>query len=389
MKKLLAVFLTLSLMISLVACGGGGDNGSEQTSEKPKFDYANMNEYDLIEEFIKDEKEVTLDEYVNLASTYSYVTIKDDLTLEENITDKAIQKLKRNGAKLPTAKEYVEPLIKSDSPQVRGYAFTNMSSFLGVSNENVKIAKEAIKNEKDPYAIKCALRSLSTLGAKDEEIGKFLIDAAKNENAAVRKEAARCIAVKQNQGLKGAVEAELELMNDSDIEVRKAAYQYTTAVSGEDDRVLDAISKMLKNEADIDLHSSGLAGLEYLWYNYPFHENTSEKAYRITMDYLNGTYEDGNIPHWSAVTNLSKKSDSNFGSWKERATYFDTNEIYETMVAIVKNTNLSTTTRSSTCKVVATQCSREQYEKFGEVVNSLSDDDSGTFLIKSRYETYK
>ena len=186
MKKLLAMILTIGMIFTLASCGGDktGKETKKETETKQetkKLDYKNMTEDDLIKEFIKDEQNITLDEFVNLASTYSYATINDKLELDENITDKAIKKLKENKAKLPAAKEFVEPLLKSEAPQVRGYAISNVGSLLGVSDGHISAAKEMLKNEKDPYVIKCAVRALGNEGGKDAEIGKFLLSAAKNK----------------------------------------------------------------------------------------------------------------------------------------------------------------------------------------------------------------
>ena len=143
MKKLLALILTIGMIFTLASCGGDKTgSGGQQAGGAKKIDYANMTEDDLIKEFIKDEKNITLDEFVNLASTYSYATINDKLELDENITDKAIKKLKDNKATLPAAKEFVEPLLKNDSPQVRGYAFSNIATFFGASDSHKAAAKE-------------------------------------------------------------------------------------------------------------------------------------------------------------------------------------------------------------------------------------------------------
>lgn len=228
MKKILAFILAVGMVLSLVACGGENTGKETETKqETKKIDYANMTEDDLIKEFIKDEQNITLDEFIDLASTYSYATINNKLELDENITDKAIKKLKENKAKLPAAKEFVEPLLKSDAPQVRGYAFSNIATFFGASDSHKASAKEILKTEKEPYVIKCAVKALGNEGGKDAEIGKFLLDAAKNENAVVRRQAAVALGSTWNKTLNGAVDAEIELMKDPDKEVRKAAYEYS------------------------------------------------------------------------------------------------------------------------------------------------------------------
>ncbi len=383
MKKILAFILAVGMVFSLAACGG--ENAGKETETKQetkKIDYANMTEDDLIKEFIKDEQNITLDEFIDLASTYSYATINNKLELDENITDKAIKKLKENKAKLPAAKEFVEPLLKSDAPQVRGYAFSNIATFFGASDSHKASAKEILKTEKEPYVIKCAVKALGNEGGKDAEIGKFLLDAAKNENAVVRRQAAVALGSTWNKTLNGAVDAEIELMKDSDKEVRKAAYEYAGLLG--DDRVVAPISEMLKNETDADLHSSGVKGLVWLWYDYPSHENTSEAAYRATIDYLKTTPGSDKVPAWAAVTSFTNKSEKNYAAWKEKATYFNTDELYEVMLGIAKNENLSRLARGYACKPVAAHCSKEQFEAFGTVVNALADKDAK--FIQDEYQ---
>lgn len=387
MKKLLALILTIGMVFSLAACGGKNteketEKETETKQETKKIDYANMTEDDLIKEFIKDEQNITLDEFVDLASTYSYATINNKLELDENITDKAIKKLKENKAKLPAAKEFVEPLLKSDALQVRGYAFSNIATFFGASDSHKASAKEILKTEKEPYVIKCAVRALGNEGGKDAEIGKFLLDAAKNENAVVRRQAAVALGSTWNKTLDGAVDAEIELMKDSDNEVRKAAYEYAGLLG--DDRVVAPISEMLKNEDDADLHSSGVRGLVWLWYDYPSHENTSEAAYRATIDYFKTTPGSDKVPAWAAVTSFTNKSEKNYAAWKEKATYFNTDELYEVMLGLVKNENLGRMTRGYACKPVAVHCTKEQFEAFGEVVNALTDKDAK--FIQDEYQ---
>ena len=383
MKKILAFILAVGMVFSLAACGGENTGKETETKqETKKIDYANMTEDDLIKEFIKDEQNITLDEFIDLASTYSYATINNKLELDENITDKAIKKLKENKAKLPAAKEFVEPLLKSDAPQVRGYAFSNIATFFGASDSHKASAKEILKTEKEPYVIKCAVKALGNEGGKDAEIGKFLLDAAKNENSVVRRQAAVALGSTWNKTLNGAVDAEIELMKDSDKKVRKAAYEYAGLLG--DDRVVAPISEMLKNEADADLHSSGVKGLVWLWYDYPSHENTSEAAYRATIDYLKTTPGSDKVPAWAAVTSFTNKSEKNYAAWKEKATYFNTDELYEVMLGIAKNENLSRLARGYACKPVAAHCSKEQFEAFGTVVNALADKDAK--FIQDEYQ---
>ncbi|MDO5311412.1 MAG: HEAT repeat domain-containing protein [Clostridia bacterium] len=378
MKKIVAFILTLGMIFSLAACGG--ENKETGTTSK-KLDYANMTADDLLKD-IKDQQNVTLDEFVALVSTYSYVTITDDLELEENITTEAIKKLKENGAKLPSAAEYVEPLLKSEAPQVRGYAISNVGSFLGVSDSHIAAAKELLKTENDPYVIRCAVQALANEGGKDVDIGAFLLSSAKSENSIVRKQAAMAIGSSWNKDLDGAVDAMITLMSDSDNDVRSRAYEYAGGLG--DEKIIEPIVNMLNNPEDAELHGNGIDSLNKLWYDFPFHEKTSEAAYRETMDYFKTTPRTKDVPSWTAVGRLKKKNDSHYDEWRAKATYFNADEFAQIMTEIIKDTNANSFARSGAVENIAAHCSKETFDSLAAVIDGLTDKDA-----KSIQEKYK
>lgn len=368
MKKFLTFVLVIGMIFSLAACGGN-------------VDYANMTADDLLKD-IKDQQNVTLDEFVELVSTYSNVRITDDLELEENITTEAIKKLKENGAKMPSPEEYVEPLLKSETPQVRGYAISNVGSLLGVSDGHIAAAQELLKTEKDPYVIRCAVDALANEGGKNAEVGKFLLNAAKNENARVRRQAAYALGNSWSKDLDGAVDAIITLMSDSDADVRNAAYRYAGKLA--DERVVEPIAQMLKNPDEVAFHSNGVEGLAYLWYDFPFHENTSEAAYRATMDYLKTTPRAKDIPSWTAISSLKNKNDSHYNEWRAKATYFNADEFAQIMTEIIKDENANSFARSGAVENIAAHCSKETFDSLAPVIDGLTDKDA-----KSIQDTYK
>ncbi|MGN1478681.1 MAG: HEAT repeat domain-containing protein [Acutalibacteraceae bacterium] len=386
MKKILALLMAMIMLLSLAACGGAkdktdGDDGTTAAAEQ-KLDYANLTADDLITKFIKDQKNVTLDEYVALVSTLSYVKITDELELEENITSKAISKLLDNDAELPTSEEYIPVLIKNEAPQVRGFAISRVGTLFGVNEEGRATVKEILKTEKEPYVLKCAVEALANEGAEDADIGQFLLDMAKYENPYVREEAAFALGNSWNQELDGAVDAIITLMSDSNDDVRDAAYRYAGKLN--DEKVIDPIVKMLKNPDEAKFHASGVESLVTLWYDYPSHENTSEKAYRATMDYLKTKPASDDIPAWTAITSFQAKSESNFEKWLAKATYFDTNEIAQVMTDIVKNPDVKWLGRTGAIKVIAVHCSKADFDALGKVVNGLTDDNAQ--FIKDEYK---
>lgn len=378
MKKFLTFILVIGMVFSLAACGG--DKKENGTTSK-KLDYANMTADDLLKD-IKDQQNVTLDEFVALVSTYSYVTITDDLELEDNITTEAIKKLKENGAQLPSPSEYVEPLLKSEAPQVRGYAISNVGSLLGVSDSHIAAAKEMLKNEKDPYVICRVVRALANEGGKDADIGAFLLNAAKSENSKVRRETAMAIGSSWNKDLDGAVDTMITLMSDSDNDVRSKAYEYAGGLG--DEKIIEPIVIMLNNPEDAQLHGNGIDSLNKLWYDFPFHEKTSEAAYRATMDYFKTTPRTRDVPSWTAISSLKNKNDSHYDEWRAKATYFNEDEFAQIMTEIIKDTDAISFARSGAVDNIAAHCSKETFNSLAAVIDGLTDKDA-----KSIQDTYK
>ena len=378
MKKIVAFLLTLGMIFSLAACGGG--------KKVDQASYGKMTADDLLKN-IKDQKNVTLEEFTELVSTLAYAGITDDMELEENITTEAIKKLRDSGAKLPSPEEYVEPLLKSEAPQVRGYAISNVGSLLGVSDSHIAAAKELLKTEKDPYVICCALQALANEGGKDADIGAFLLNAAKNENSKVRKQAAMAIGSSWNKDLDGAVDAMITLMGDSDNDVRSRAYEYAGGLG--DEKIIEPIVTMLNNPEDAELHGNGIDSLNKLWYDFPFHEKTSEAAYRATMDYFKTTPRTKDVPSWTAIGSLKIKNDSHYEEWRAKATYFNADEFAQIMTEIIKDANANSFARSGAVENIAAHCSKETFDSLAAVIDGLTDKDAKDIQDKYKSQAEK
>ena len=325
MKKFLSIFLIIVLLFSVIFVLTGCEDKKENnnTNLTANLDYKNMTKEDLLSH-IKDINNVTVDEYVWLVSTYSYVDIKEDLTLEDNITDEAINEI--TSAAKPSQEKYIEKLIKSESPQVRGYAVSLMPSLLGMSSKNLELAKELIKEETNEYVLYNATKALSNEAKNGKEIADFLIKMSDSENSKIRVAVASALGNSWSEGVEGAVNTVIKLMNDVDKDVRKVACKNAGKLN--DESVIDPIVKILNNPEDADIHGSCIDGLVTLWYDYPFFEKYSEKAYNATMDYLKKTPRTEKIPAWTAVSSFKTTSTQNsYAEWKQKATYFNIDEM--------------------------------------------------------------
>ena len=385
MKKILSIFLVITLLFSGIFILTGCENKKEDDNSNipESIDYANMTQEDLLSH-IKDRENVTVDEYVWLISTYSYVNIKDDLTLEKNITDEAIKAIASNAK--PSQEKYIEKIIKSESPQVRGYALTLMPSLIGVSSKNLELAKELIKNETNDYVLYQATKALSNEAKSGKEIADFLIKMAEHQNAKIRTAAAGALGNSWSEGVEGAVQTVIKLMNDTDKDVRKVACRNAGKLN--DESVIEPLVQILNNSDDADIHGSCIEGLVTLWYDYPFFKKNSEKAYNATMDYLKKTPRTDKVPAWTAVGSFKTTStQSSFTEWKQKATYFNTDDLYNIMVDIIKDENANYLSRTSAIDIVKAHCSEEQFNSLEEIVNSLTDKKAA--IVKSSYESKK
>ena len=386
MKKILkfaviACILTVSA-ITLTGCELFKSSKEKGPSLDPneKIDYANMSADDLLSR-IKDKEHVTADEYVWLVSTYSYVKVNDDFTLEKNVTDEALKSIDAKAK--PNQDDYMERLIKSEAPQVRGYALSLMPTITGVSEKNLNLATELIKTEENEYVLYNAVKALSNEAGSSQEIASFLIKMASNKNAKIRMQAASALGNSWSRGVPEAVETVIKLMNDEDKEVRKTACKNAGKLN--DERVIEPLVKILNNYSDADIHGSCVEGLTTLWYDYPFFKNTSEKAYTATMDYFKKTPRTDTVPAWTAVGAFkTTTTQDSFTEWKQKATYFNTNDLYNVMVEIIKDRNANYLARTAAIDEIKSHCTDEQFKSLKTVIDSLTDAKASS--IKTAYD---
>lgn len=194
MKKLVAVILSVGMLFSLAACGGGNneptstDNQTEVQTEAEatpteitKEAYASMTAEDLLKD-IKDPKNVTAEEYMAVLETLKFVNITDSLKLEKNITDDALKIIKNNAEKVPALTSWVPILVKHEAPQVRARAYANAYPVYGSRPEFLAEVKELLKTETEPFVIYCALNGLSTRVKTDDDIKAYAEEMTQHEN---------------------------------------------------------------------------------------------------------------------------------------------------------------------------------------------------------------
>ncbi len=391
-SKILAIVLALVLVFSFAACGKKAETPSPAADDSlveglTKAEYDSMTAEQLLKKGVKDVNNVSADEYYWLISTYAYVDIVDDeddayyMGLADNITDEAINSIEYEAE--PALSEYIGRTLESKSPQVRGYGVSQIDSLFGVSDSNLDLAKNLINTETDNYVLYCAMKALSNELASDPAIAEFAFKMADADYFKLRVQAACAFGNSWSKGVDGVVDKIIAMMNDENQDVRSAACRNCGDL--EDEAVIDPLVSILNNDAEYELHGDCIEALVDLWYDYPFYECTSEKAYKATMDYLRKTPRSENVPYWTSVGSFKVKAEDDYDEWRAKATYFNPDEVYEVMVDIIKDGNANWLGRSSAIDEVKAHCSAEQFASLKPIIDGLTDSDAS--LLQSSYES--
>lgn len=391
MKKITTLFLVLSMAFCFTACNAADKTDTtrnEAEIDTPEEDaygvtqekYETMTAEDLLAN-IEDINNITTDEYIWLVSTYRFNPINEaDLTIADNITDEALYSIAYEAK--PAYDTYIDTLYESPYPQVRGYAASSVSTmFTGLSEGDRARCLKLIETETDDYVLLCLTKALYNSANEDPKIGEFLLKMADDDNAIIRENGVLGLTSYWSIGVDGAVEKVIERMNDENMSVREVACMYCSGL--EDTRVIEPLKAILDNPDEAELHPECLQAMIDFWYDYPFFKDTNEEAYQITMDYLRRVPRTKTMPKYKGFYDLESGTTTDaYIAWKETATYFDTNELFDVMVDILKDENADTDTREFTMEVIYAHMP----ERMGEVqsiVDGLTDTEAES--IRSAY----
>lgn len=351
------------------------------------FDYASKEAEDLVA-MIKDPANPTLEEFVWLCSTLQYVKINDDLTLESCNTWKAISlvndAIRENDGKRPDTKDIYNALIQSESPQVRGYALSYVGGLFGTTDDEIAECKRIMESEQDLYVIKCLLDALSNELATDPAIAEYFLKMSEHENPAIRLQATFGLANSWSKGVDGVLDAVIRLMNDEDEDVAK----YACKGSGElrDESVIEPLVAILNNPELANIHGGAVDGLVTMWFDYPFHEGTSEAAYNATMDYWKKTPRTEDVPAWTSVTLIKNINDSKYDAWKANATYFNVDDVVAVMYDILMDSDANWLARSSAMDTIFVYATPDYCRGMQAAIDGLTDNDANN--IKNSYQKH-
>ena len=355
MKKFLALILAILMLFTLAACGGGGE--TPETPDAPgasadevhgikKDAYAALTADDLISKLIKDKAAPTVEEYTALMETIELAELDERFNFADNATNDAFLQLKSDGATLPNILDCANAIIANDSAKVRAYYYSKLGNvFFDESTAYYAPIKAKILAETEAIAIAYTFRYLASNFRSDAEFCNFVLSHKDNENVMVRKWFSSAVTYLQPADKTPFVDAVIKLLGDEDIDVvTEAALNCGTL---EDDRLVEPLAKILKDENLADAHDDALTSLIRMWYDYPAHDNYSEAAYKATMDYLKGDYASADLPNWLGLSKMATKG-TKYDAWAAKATYVNNDEIVEAAKNIFED--------EAKAKLVRTQC---------------------------------
>lgn len=359
MKKFLAIFLAILMLFSLAACGGGGETpetpDAPDATEAPvagevhgiKVEaYATMTADDLIAKLIKDKTAPTVEEYTALIETIELAELDERFNFADNATNDALVQLNSDVATLPNILDCANAVIANDSAKVRAYYYSRLGNvFFDDTTAYYAPIKAKVISETEPIAIAYAFRYLASNFRSDAEFCDFVLANKDNENFMVRKWFSSAVIYLQPADKTPFVDAVIELLGDGDADVvTEAALNCGTL---EDDRLVEPLAKILKDENLADAHDDALTSLIRMWYDYPAYDNYSEAAYKATIDYLKGGYASADLPHWMGLSKMANKG-TKYDAWAAEATYVNNDEIVEAAKNIFED--------EAKARLVRTQC---------------------------------
>jgi hypothetical protein len=163
-------------------------------------------------------------------------------------------------------------------------------------------------------------------------------------------------------------------MNDADETVKGSALRYAGKIG--DDRLVENYKTVLMDESLAKkFHGNALLGLTDIWYAYPTHDNTSEAAYKLTMEYYTMNTTNPDIPSWNGLTGIKMKgSQAKYDEWRASADYFDEREVVNAMLAIVADAEASKNVKSSAIDNIASWGTLEDAQAAKATVEAFPDD---------------
>lgn len=416
MKRTLYVLMTMVLAAALlfaVGCGkeqekepteadvptasNAPTEGSEETS-LPEQDYQDpdgltkeefdaMTVGDLLAK-IADRDNVTAEEYIALVSTLRFAEIEDPegdagYVMDKGITGDAINTLDYSAK--PEVADIMDALLSSPHPQVRAQAYCELNR-VAANTDVFEAAMERLAEEQEPFVQWTAMAEVGSYLSRKAGLRDVTYQLTGSDNYKVRAKAALIIGSMTNQEDPDAAAKLNEMMKDENPVVSKAACSAAgTSMKGE---VIDSLVEILNDPSKSDLHGTCAKSLTEMWNGWFYNnkgadESTRERAFNATMEYYAKTPRTQDVPSAEGILAFNMKSDK-YEEWKQTASYFDEDRLYNVMLDLVKDPDADWIARTNALEAIKYRCSDSAFTGLKSVIDGLNDEKAS--FIQYSYE---
>lgn len=379
----LAVIMMLSVF---AACGktsaGGATEPKDKTEapveennyEKDKAEYDAMTAEQLVEKYVADPANITIEEYANLIATYAFVPVEDgDFDYMKNKTAEAVNLIKDAGGTIPKSSESELAKLMAAKPYAnsRAYYYCILAGFIvPKDSEGYNALAEQYKKEEDPFVIACVIRGLSRTFGYDADFCKYALSYADSDNYDAKLRLSMALNEYEGVDKEEVVQAALKLLAEKEGNIAYHAAEECGYIA--DERLVEPIVALLADMEKMSVHSYALKGLISMWYN----GKTSEAAYKATMDYLKAENTDPHYPAWSALTAFTSPRNSKYDAWKEEATYFSEKDFIAVMKGLVADAEAEKLIKTNAVKVIGAFGTADDLNELKPLVETSADKDA-------------
>lgn len=366
--KLLCLMLAVLMVVSMLAACGKSPTDETRAATEPvvetvpptteevdpyerdKAEYDAMTVEQLVEKYVADPANITVEEYCALIATYAFVPTTEDGEFEyENKTKDAVKIVKDAGGKIPSSlnEEVAQIMLAQPYPNARAYYYSSLiNSFAGEGTEVYNALLAQYPNETDPFVIANLIYGASKSLGTDPGYCEYAISLADSEEYPIRYRVAVHLERLTAADRDVLVATGLKMMTDSEKAIRDAAMDSCGDIGG--DEFVEPLNAILTDMEQVSSHPAASKAMVALWYHYNF----SEAAYKATLDYFRAESTDPDYPCWESINELTIKTGSRYDEWRAEAAYFNEAELVEIMKQLVIDGETARLIKISAVKVI-------------------------------------
>jgi len=227
-------------------------------------------------------------------------------------------------------------LLRHRAPAVRIEA----AKLMGSDAASRLAIVDSARRETVPAVRQAYVRLLADEGAHLPPVAQFLLESADHPTVAVRLDALDAITSIANRGMPGGAAKIIAMVErDPDTSVRRAACSLGGKLG--DAMLVPMYATQTASLDDPQQYAACMEGLVAMFHNHPVFDTASEPAYRLFLERLQTSPRSEQSPPWSVMSTFcyfSHDADlEKLAAWKQRATWFDANEVKRVITGVIND----------------------------------------------------